>query len=549
MLKAKYYTELSEIDKMVFEKLVSSGHYLRRVKEAIDFEQLREIMKDCYSPVMGRSAEDPVMMLKLGFLQFHYNLSDREVIAEAGVNIAFRYFLDLSIESQLPVPSLLSQFRSRLGEQRYKQIFEAVVGQARLQGLVKDRLRLKDATHVIANIAIPFTIELVAATREKLFNRAQRYAPEQVERHKAKAAQIRAATSDLKDPERLLHRVEHLREIVEWAEALEQKLESSGREELDEALSAARKVLTDTEEGQADKMRSLVDPDARRGKHGSYYDGYMLDILVDPDSELVTALDVLPANADEAGNAEKLLESEEKAHGNDIAELSIDKIGFNGEVLHTLADPEGLAVTVYVPPFEHSHKSKGFKPRDFLLDETKQILTCPAGKQSSVAYRSSNGRVFHFSGLQCADCPLIKDCMPNLPKTGARKVEKNLYEADYQAARQRAETERYAEVKKLHHRVERKFADMVCNHSGRRARYRGIKKVRLQFFLTAMAVNIKRMVKLLSNKLSRTSLLFFCFFRSCFFGLFGSAFLVLFSSQLCRSLETVFPNLARQETF
>lgn len=60
-------------------------------------------------------------MFKLEFLQHHYTLSDREVIAEAQVNVAFRYFLDLSVTSPLPVPSLLSQFRTRLGHDAIKQ--------------------------------------------------------------------------------------------------------------------------------------------------------------------------------------------------------------------------------------------------------------------------------------------------------------------------------------------------------------------------------------------------------------------------------------------
>jgi ABC-type multidrug transport system fused ATPase/permease subunit len=37
-------------------------------------------------------------------------------------------------------------------------VFDAVVSRARRQGLVKDRRQLKDATHIIANIAIPSTI-------------------------------------------------------------------------------------------------------------------------------------------------------------------------------------------------------------------------------------------------------------------------------------------------------------------------------------------------------------------------------------------------------
>jgi transposase len=157
MLKTNYEIEPTEIDQLVFEKLVPKTHYLRQVKALIDFEFVRAKVQDCYSLELGRGAIDPVLVFKLEFLQFHYTLSDREVIAEAQVNLAFRYFLGLAMSSPLPVPSLLSQFRSRLGVERYQALFDGIVAQARQHGLVKDRLRLKDATHVIANVAIPTT--------------------------------------------------------------------------------------------------------------------------------------------------------------------------------------------------------------------------------------------------------------------------------------------------------------------------------------------------------------------------------------------------------
>src|SRR5262245_3785993 len=114
MLKADYYIAPTEIDLMIFEKLVAQNHHMRLVKEAIDFEPMHGLVADCYSPDQGRSAEDPVRMLKLHFLEFHYDLSDRDVIEQAQVKVAFRFFLDLSLDSPLPVPSLLSQFRTRL---------------------------------------------------------------------------------------------------------------------------------------------------------------------------------------------------------------------------------------------------------------------------------------------------------------------------------------------------------------------------------------------------------------------------------------------------
>jgi transposase len=182
----------------------------------IDFEFVRAEVQDCYSESMGRSAIDPVLMFKLEYLQHHYRLSDREVIVEAQVNVAYRYFLDLALSSALPVASLLSQFRTRLGAERHQGLFDQIVSQARAQRLVKDRLRLKDATHVIANIAIPSTIQLVAQVRTKLLSSAQPYAPERVSAAEAEAERIRQVTADVKDEERLLQRVHHLRQIVVW---------------------------------------------------------------------------------------------------------------------------------------------------------------------------------------------------------------------------------------------------------------------------------------------------------------------------------------------
>ena len=173
MLKESYYTAPTEMDTLIFEKLVPPDHYLRRVKQCIDFERFRTLVTDGYSPAMGRTAEDPVRMIKLAVLQCHDHLSDREVIAAAQVNVAFRFFLELSLESHLPVPSLLVQLRTRMGVARHQALFDQLVTHAREQGLVRDRLRLKDATHVLANLAVPSTLRLVAQTRPRLLEAAR----------------------------------------------------------------------------------------------------------------------------------------------------------------------------------------------------------------------------------------------------------------------------------------------------------------------------------------------------------------------------------------
>lgn len=510
MLKDSYYTEPTEVDKLVFEKLVPPDHLLRKVKSIIDFERLRDKLRNCYSPDMGRTAEDPVRMIKLEFLEFQYGLSDREVISQTQVNVAFRFFLDLSLDSKLPVPSLLSQFRARLGEERHKVLFEETVRQAREHGLVKDRLRLKDATHIIANIAIPSTIGLVAQSRDRLLEGARPYRPEQVAYEQAEVERIRLSTSDLKDAERLLHRVEHLRRIVCWADELSQELgpvpEDADRERkrFEEALELARRVLSDRNDPDGpDHVRSAVDPEARRGKHGSYYDGYLLDISMDAQSEIITTLEVLPANGREAEDAYNLIEAEQQAHGNEVKELSTDAIGWNGRVLRKLWD--GLGLEVFVPPQARPSDGPCFSPEAFILDATGQELSCPGGQKSRKRYRNptNTGWRFYFSRHQCESCSLLDQCMEALPKSSGRTVIKNDYRAEYAAAWTRSESERYCEVRSEHPKVERKLGEMVRHHGGRRSRYWGRWRVKVQSLLTGMVVNIKRMVKLLCPESGR----------------------------------------------
>jgi transposase len=112
MPKADYYSAPSELDELIFKQLIPAEHYLRQLKAAIEFEPLRALVTECYAVGLRAPAEDPVRLLKLSLLQFHSDLSDSQVIRHAQVNVAFRFFLDVSLESALPVASLLSQFRT-----------------------------------------------------------------------------------------------------------------------------------------------------------------------------------------------------------------------------------------------------------------------------------------------------------------------------------------------------------------------------------------------------------------------------------------------------
>ena len=192
-------------------------------------------------------------------------------------------------------------------------------------------------------------------------------------------------------------------------------------------------MLTDREHPEAgNALASLEDPDARFGRHCGPYCGYLLDIAMDPDSELITSLTVPASNGDEAADAAVLIRQEEEAHGNDVGALSADGALCKGERLRELTDPEGLNLEVFVP-VPPEPPTEYFTAEDFRFDETGERVTCPAGQKSSSRDRNrhNTGWIYRFLDTVCSACPLQGKCTAKLPKKHGRSVTKNDYAAEY----------------------------------------------------------------------------------------------------------------------
>jgi transposase len=502
MLCEQYYRpRLSEFDQQVFRALIPPDHFLRRAQQVIPWDEFYEVLAPYYQSDVGRPAESPLMMLKLEYLRYHDNLSDRQVIARSATDVAYREFLQIGVQSPLPDPSSLCYFRGRLGVDGFRAVFRQVVAKAREHGLVKDRLRLKDASHVIGNIAVPTTLALVAQIRDQLLAAAEAFDPLRVAGERVNTDILRQTTAGQDNEQRLVARVTHLREILLWVEALAAPPAADdhpGWQALVQKRQLAHKILGDQEHPEAgDRTLSTVDPDVRCGKHGHWYDGYVIDVTLDPDSRLFTELNLLPAGGDEAADAVALIRQEEEAHGNDVEALSMDGAGFNGAMLRTLEDPDGLAVNTIVPPPKEP-ASEIFPPEDFVLDAATGQVRCPAGETSSSRERdeAKHGWVHYFSGKTCQSCPLVGRCMKHPPRgRHGRKVRKNDYEAEYRRARQKVGTASYQEVRAQHPLIERKLGEMLNRHGGRRARYWGAPKVLIQELMATLATNVKEMVR------------------------------------------------------
>ncbi len=515
MLTLEKAAPLPEFDRQVFEMVVPNGHYLRQVAERIDFERFRPRLAEAYNLGMGRPAVDPVRMLKILFLRFHYKLSDRQVMERTKTDMAFRSFLGLGLSEEVPNHTDGTYFRRRIGPERFGQIFQELVGQAREAGLVKDRLRLKDATHLLADAAQITPLTLAAQVRERLLQAAAPFFTEWVNEQHGRIDILRQTTAEFTDAERLAARIEQLRDMaVQLRERIATlpiaDADDAKRQRLDKALALTAKLLADRSNPEAkDRLGSAIDPDARTGLHGKYFLGYMLDLAIDADSEIITAVNVLPANGPEAADAITLIRQEEAAQGNKVEGLSLDGAGYNGPVLRELTDPAGLNLDVIVPPPQPAARTT-FSPERFslkVLENGCGEVTCPAGQTTRQRERLKDGHGcrYTYKTSQCASCPMREQCLQNPKSKKGRTVIKNDYEAEYRRVQEKVGTPEYAATRREHPKIERKLGEVARHHDNRHACYRGLGKVLCQSILTALVVNVKRMVKLLGQKVTEAS--------------------------------------------
>jgi transposase len=133
------------------EGLVPDGHLLRRVAEAVDFGVARRLTARFYSHT-GQPSVDPVVLFKMALLGYLYGLpSERRLVDEIRVNLAYRWFIGYDLDEAIPDHSVLSKARRRFGPTIYEAFFTDVVRQCERAGLIRgDRLFL-DSTLVAAH--------------------------------------------------------------------------------------------------------------------------------------------------------------------------------------------------------------------------------------------------------------------------------------------------------------------------------------------------------------------------------------------------------------
>src|SRR6056297_1447969 len=104
--------------------------------------------------------------------------------------------------SRVTTPAVVKDSRN-IRRKGYSEIFEALLQFARNEGLISDRLRIKDATHIFADVAIPTSLGLFAQLRDRMLAAIRQFDPDAADVFDSDAKAVREKTADEADESRL----------------------------------------------------------------------------------------------------------------------------------------------------------------------------------------------------------------------------------------------------------------------------------------------------------------------------------------------------------
>jgi transposase len=424
------------------EDQVSENHLLRLIDKHISLAFVREKLKESYSDT-GRPSIDPELLLRILLIGYLYGItSERKLVEELRMHLAWRWFTGLGFDQEIPHHSTFSKNRhGRFQESKlFEQLFEQIVRQCVEVGLVQGTHLSVDGSFIEANAAKESRIP-----REQL----------------AEAAQVNHTVR------------QYLKEVEE-------------QNPVEEPVHEQDQVST-------------TDPDSTYATKGGtparlgYYDNY----LVDNHSCVIVGVRATAARmSQETVAAQDMLTRFTQWQGREPESVAADTTYGNGVFLQWLAD---RSITPYMRTRDSVHRKNShyYGPERFTYQPDSNSYLCPAGEQLNYVGLNVRNRAHAYigSGKRCGACSQKAQCTSGRYKYLAIHMD----ETARQRARELVNTPEFAKAQRERKKVEALFAELKNQIGLRRLRLRRLRFVREQFFLAAVAQNIKRLVRFLSQ--------------------------------------------------
>ncbi len=462
-------------------------------------------------PTRGQPAASPARLAWVSVLQYVEGLSDRQAADAVRGRIDWKYALGLELTDPGFNHTVLSEFRSRLvNSQAERQLLDTLLEQLRELGLIHERGRQRtDSTHVLAAVRVLNRLERVGETMRAALNDLAVLAPEWLQA--------------LSPPEwypRYGRRVEnyHLPKTDAAREELARVIAADG-ERLLAAVDAAtdqpllaqvpgvltlRRVWAEQyvgEPGQlhwravkdmpspAELISSPYDTEARYStKRQLEWVGYKVHFTETCDEDrpnLIVNVETTPATTPDDNMIEVVHESQEQR---DLrpGEHLVDK-GYTDA--HVLIDSQrDYGVTIVGPvaddPSWQARAGEGFDKGSFEVDWERQVVTCPAGKESISWLPNTypqNGVAFEarFARKDCTPCPFRARCTKAKQEPRTIGLQAREHHEALRAARQRQTTEEFRREYAARAGIEGTHEQAVRRCGLRRCRYIGQAKAHL----------------------------------------------------------------------
>lgn len=442
------------LEMVTLEELVPADHLLRLIDRYIPFDFIREATTHLYSADNGRPAIDPVQLFKMLFIGYLFGIrSERQLVREIQVNVAYRWFLGLSLTDRVIDASTFSQNRRRrfAGTDIEQTIFDRIVEMAVEHGLIGGRVFYSDSPHLKAS-----------ANKN---------------RHDLHTISV--------TPQAYL---------AELNTAIDEDRAAHGKAPLPDASGNAPPIK--------EVKLSRTDPEAgymvRDGKPTGFF--YLDHRTVDGAHALITDIHVTPASVHDSVPYLARLDRMRQRFHFDVGAVGLDAGYFTPAICKGLNERGIYGVIGYRRP---NHRDGYFYKREYVYDRERDAYLCPNGQ--TLSYRTTNRqgyREYASTPNQCAACSVRGQCTRSA--NGVKVVIRHVWEDHKEAIDAHRLTQTGKRLyKRRKETVERSFADAKELHGHRYARFRGVAKVRAQALLVGACQNMKKMARLLARAAAR----------------------------------------------
>ena len=488
-----------------------------------------EEFAELYCPDNGRDSVPPSLVATALLLQAYDKVSDAEAKQRADFDIRWKVALGIEVEDRPFAKSTLQLFRAQLIlHDRVRAVFQRSLQFARQTGYLKGR-RMKvavDTTYILGRGAVKDTynlladgiVQVVRALSDLDGTRPEEWALRHgLELYFGSSVKGEAEIDwdNQKERQALLQKIVADADLVlELARQVQGQFpeESPQRQGIVEAAELLGQLLLQDVERQEDgpalkdgvsrdRIPSVHDPEMRHGRKSSSkrFDGHKAAVVVDTDSQLVTAVDILPGNAGDNTGVLELVEQSEENTGIAVEETIGDAAYGDaaygdGGTRQAFADA-GRTLIAKVP----GRPNKACFPKeDFQIDLEAGTCTCPAGNvthtlrtfgtRTNRLGRTYLARSFQFDPAVCGVCPLRSQCVAARYGAG-RTVALHPQEALLQQARDFQRSEGFAEYRRPRQAAEHRLA-RLAQLGVRQSRYFGRAKTRFQLLMAATVANL-----------------------------------------------------------